>query len=190
MCNTDESQQPRRGSARGCKSARRNNKDIESLGMRAATSCEDCKILQKFDDATLMEVLLRLRLSDICRSAASCKVFARIARSEWLWQQLCARSGVEATEGGQSQGWRALYTSLRQVRAINWSPQPMAELSRLAEVLRGIGIPAGHAMMCINLDIAASSSDPYSFTATHPTPFTFDGNLTNTRSAAFVRSAL
>jgi hypothetical protein len=195
MCNIDDNLQPgvqpRRNSSRNRSgSSRSRSEQNRSNDQYVSRNTGICAIMQKLDDGTLLEVLLRLRLVDICRCAISCKAFAKIARSEWLWQQMCDRNGIIATEG-QSHGWRAMYTSLRQVRAINWIPQPMAELSKIADMLRGIGIPAGHAMICADLDITASASDPLSFTAAHPAPFAFEGSTPppNTNTFFFERGA-
>ena len=179
MCNIDENLKltvpaKQKSEKKNCRVARNQNLQDSAKVHIGIGGSGFCAILQKLDEGTLLEVLLRLRLADICRSAVSCKTFAKIARSEWLWQQMCGRNGITTTEV-ISPGWRAMYTSLRQVRAVNWCPRPMVELSRLADMLRGIGIPAGHAMICTDLQISSSASDPLAFTATHPVPFSFEG---------------
>ena len=138
MCSTDKDSNPhesKRDSRPGKQSKRKGAVSTKQVATARGDKgpAETCGILQRLDEGTLLEVLLRLQLIDVCRSAISCKTFAKIARSEWLWQQLCARNGIQAADGAHSQGWRAMYTSMRHVRAINWDPQPMASLARLAD---------------------------------------------------------
>jgi hypothetical protein len=134
-------------------------------------------ILNSLDEGTLLEVLLRLPMTDICRTAATCRLLAHMARREWLWQQMCARAGIICSEPCSSRGWRSAYAALRHVRTVDWRPLPMARLASLAEVLRRIGIPAGHSMICVDLRVSASADDQTGLAATHPAPFAFQGAI-------------
>jgi hypothetical protein len=134
-------------------------------------------ILQCLDESTLLEVMLRLPMGDICRAAATCRSLAQIARREWLWQQMCFLAGITCSDSGGSRGWRSAYAALRHVHAVDWQPLPMSRLASLAEILQRIGIPAGHSMICVDLRVSTASDDPTCIAATHPAPFTFQGTL-------------
>eukprot|EP00960_Hanusia_phi_P050030 759946-Hanusia_phi.AAC.1 len=52
------------------------------------------------DEATLLEIFVRLGVAELANTASCCTAFSRMCRSEWLWRQLAGLRGIRAKVGG------------------------------------------------------------------------------------------
>lgn len=109
--------------------------------------------LLSLDEGTLLEVFVRLGVADLANTASSCALFANMCRSEWLWRQLSALRGIRILDP-PGHGWRSMYIALCRVDTVGWSPLLLNELKRLCKLFQSFSIPAGHNLVCIELDLS------------------------------------
>jgi hypothetical protein len=129
------------------------------------SGCQSMSLLS-FNEETLLEVFVRLGVTELAHTASSCKAFANMCRCEWLWQQLSALRGIK-TLGAPGMGWRTMYISLSHVNVVGWSPLPLAELKRLSQVLSSISVPAGHSLVCVELELSSIEDSVSGHTSSH-----------------------
>ena len=118
-----------------------------------AHSPESAGFLLLLDEGTLVEVLVRLGVAALAHVASSCKTFAMMCRSEWLWCRMSALRGIHTLDAPGS-GWRKIYIALCQVDVVGWSPLPLAEPERMCKLLNANRVPAGHKMVCIEIELS------------------------------------